>query len=81
MSSSDASNCLSETDETNWSRDSPRLKSDNLKRGYRLQDRGEAQCKDGVGADSMSSLIVAAGERRGSFGVGFEKMRRSGVMK
>jgi len=30
------------------------------------------QCKGGVRADSMSSLIVAAGERRGSLGVGFE---------
>jgi len=39
----------------------------------------EAQCKGGVGAYS-SSLVVAAGERRGSLGVGFENMRRSWVM-
>jgi len=29
--------------ETNWSRDGPRLKSDNLGRGCRLQDRGAGQ--------------------------------------
>jgi len=29
----------------------------------------------------MSLLIVAAGERRGSLGVGFENMRRSWVIK
>jgi len=32
-----------ETIETNWSRDSPRLKSDILRRGCRLQDRGAVQ--------------------------------------
>jgi len=36
----------------------------------------EAQYKGGVRANSMSSLIVAAGERRGSLGVGFENMIR-----
>jgi len=41
----------------------------------------EAQCKGGVRADSMSSLIDAAGERRGSLGLGFENMMRSWVMK
>jgi len=41
----------------------------------------EAQCKGGVRADSMSSLIVAAGERRGLLVVGFENMMRSWVMK
>ena len=41
----------------------------------------EAQCKGGVRADSMSSLIVAAGERCGLLGVGFENMMRSWVMK
>jgi hypothetical protein len=41
----------------------------------------EAQCKGGVRADSMSSLIVAAGERCGSLGVEFENMMRSWVMK
>jgi len=34
----------------------------------------EAQCKRGVRADSMSSLIVAAGERRSSLGVVFENI-------
>jgi len=29
--------------ETNWSRDGPRLRSDNLRRCYRLQDRGAVQ--------------------------------------
>jgi hypothetical protein len=29
----------------------------------------------------MSALIVAAGERRGSLGVGFDNMMRSWVMK
>ena len=41
----------------------------------------EVQCKGTMGADRMSSLIVAAGERRGSLGVGFEDMRNSWVMK
>ena len=41
----------------------------------------EVQCKGGVRADSMSSLIVTAGERCSSLGVGFENMRRSWVMK
>ena len=41
----------------------------------------EAQFKGGVRADSMSSLIVTVGERRGLFGVGFENMMRSWVMK
>jgi len=33
----------SETIETNWGRDGTRLKSDNLRRGCRLQDRGAVQ--------------------------------------
>jgi len=41
----------------------------------------EAQYKDGVRADGVASLIVAAGERRGLLGVGFENMMRSWVMK
>jgi len=41
----------------------------------------EAQCKDGVRADGVASLIVAAGERRGLLGVGFENMMRSCVME
>jgi len=41
----------------------------------------EAQCKSEVGADSMSSLTIATGERRGALGMGFENMRRSRVMK
>jgi len=41
----------------------------------------EAQCRGGVRADSMSSLIVAAGERCGSLGAGFENVMRSWVMK
>jgi len=41
----------------------------------------EAQCKDGVRADDVSSLIVAAGERRGLLGVGFGNMIHSWVMK
>ena len=41
----------------------------------------EAQCKDGVRDDGMASPIVAAGERRGLLGVGFENMMRSWVMK
>jgi len=41
----------------------------------------EAQCKGGVRADGVASLIVAAGERRGLLGVGFENIMRSGVMK
>ena len=43
----------------------------------------EAQCKDGVRDDGVASLIVAAKERRGSLGVGFETrdMMRSWVMK
>jgi len=34
-----------------------------------------------VRADGVASLIVAAGERRGLLGVGFENMMRSWVMK
>ena len=41
----------------------------------------EVQCKGGVRADGVASLIVAEGERRGSLGVGFENMMRSWVMK
>jgi len=41
----------------------------------------EVQCKGGVRADGVSSLIVAAGERHGLLGVGFENMMRSWVMK
>ena len=41
----------------------------------------EAQCKGAARAGGVSSLIVAAGERRGLFGVGFENMMRSRVMK
>ena len=40
----------------------------------------EAQCKDGVRADGVAS-IVAAGERLGLLGVGFENMMRSWVLK
>ena len=43
--------------------------------------RIEAQCKDRVRADGEASLIVAAGERRGSLEVLFENMMRSWVMK
>jgi len=41
----------------------------------------QVQCKGGVRADNVSSLIVAAGERRGLLGVGFENMMRSWVTK
>ena len=41
----------------------------------------EAQCKGGVRDDGVASLIVAAGERRGLLGVGFENMMCSWVMK
>jgi len=40
----------------------------------------EAQCKGGVRNDVVAS-IVAAGERRGLLGVGFQNMMRSWVMK
>ena len=40
----------------------------------------EAQCKDRVRADGVSSLIVVTGERCGLLGVGFENMIRSWVM-
>ena len=39
------------------------------------------QCKGGVRADGVSSLIVAAAKRRGLLGVGFENMMRCWVMK
>ena len=41
----------------------------------------EAQCNDRVRDDGVASLIVAAGERHGLLGVGFENMMRSWVMK
>ena len=71
-------NFESETIETNWSRDCLRLKSDNL-RGV-VGCKIETQCKGGVRADSVSSLIVAAGERRGLLGVGFKNLMHSWVM-
>ena len=43
--------------------------------------RIEAQCKDGMRANGVLSLIVAAGEKGGLLGVGFENMMRSWVMK
>ena len=39
------------------------------------------QCKGGVRADSVLSLIVAAGERRGLLGMRFENVMRSWIMK
>ena len=49
-----------------------------MRRGCRLQDEGAVpRCKGGVRADGVASLIVAAGERRGLLGVGFENMMRS----
>jgi len=41
----------------------------------------KVQCKDGVRADGVASLIVETGERRGLLGVGFENLVRSWVMK
>ena len=41
----------------------------------------EAQCKDRVWDDGVALLIVAAGERCGSLGVGFENIMSSWVMK
>ena len=41
----------------------------------------EAQCKGGVRADGVASLIIEAEERRGLLGVGFENMMRSWFMK
>ena len=41
----------------------------------------EAQCKGGVRADGVASLIVAAGERRSLLGVGFDNMMRSWAME
>jgi len=41
----------------------------------------EAQCKGGVRADGVASLIIAVRERCGLLGVGFENMMRSWVMK
>jgi len=41
----------------------------------------KAQCKGGVRADGVSSLIVAAGDRRSFLGVGFENMMCSWVIK
>jgi len=38
----------------------------------------EAQCKGGMRANGVSSLIVEAGVRHGSLGVGFENMMRLG---
>jgi len=67
------------------SNDSDKLEqrwSKNEKR--QLEDSpGVVGCKieDGVRADGVASLIVAAGERRGSLGVGVENMMRAWVMK
>jgi len=69
----------SKTIETNWSRDGLRLKSNNLRRGCRLQDRDAVQGR----SESRQRVVAhrAAGERRGLLGVGFENMMRSWVMK
>jgi len=40
----------------------------------------EVQCKGGVGADSMSSLIIVAGERRGSLGAGLENIQPPAIL-
>jgi len=40
----------------------------------------EAQCNDRVRDDGVASLIVAAGERHGLLGVGFENIMRFWVM-
>jgi len=68
-----------ETIETNWSRDGLTLKV--TISGGVVDCEIEAQCKGGVRAHGVTSLIVAAGERRRSLGVGFENMMRSWVMK
>ena len=52
-----------------------------MRRGCRLQLWIEAQCKDGVRADGVASLIVAAAERHGLLREGFENMMRSWVIK
>ena len=41
----------------------------------------EEQCKGGVRADGVASLIIEVEERRSLLGVGFENMMRSWVMK
>ena len=51
-----------ETIDSNWSRDGRRLKSDNLRRGCRLQDRGTEQ------GWSESRQHVVAHRRGGSLG-------------
>ena len=56
------------------------FKGNNLRRGCRLQDRGAVQRRS-ESRLSVSSLIVAAGERRGSLGVGFQNMMCSWVME
>jgi len=58
-----------------------RLKSDNVRKGCRLQDKGAVQGRSGPGADSMPSLAIAAGERRSLLGVEFENMGCSRVMR
>ena len=70
----------SETIETNLSRNGLRPQKRQLEEGSQAATI-EVQCKGGVRAISVSSLIVAAGERRGLLGVGFENMMRSWVMK
>jgi len=57
-----------------WSRDGPRLKSDNLRRGCRLQDRGAGQGLSKT--DCMSSLTVTARESRGGREV---RLARGGI--
>ena len=68
------------------------IEEEKVKHTHRFKDRisviqqrsgckMEAHCKDGVRDDGVASLIVAAGERCGLLGVGFENMMRSWVMK
>jgi len=68
-----------ETIETNWSRDVLTLKSDNLRRCFRLQDRGAVQ---GQNESQWRGIAHCRGERDSRLvGEGFENMMRFLVMK
>ena len=63
------------------SRDGLKLKRRHLEEGLQAARWRRSARAEWAWTDGVSSLIVAAGERRGLLGVGFENMMRSWVMK
>jgi len=72
----------SETIETNWSRDGLRLKSDNFRRGCRLQDRGRSESQQRVVTHRRSgreARLARGGIREHDAFLGHEMRGQSGT--